>query len=120
MQERRAAFTVGVVYETAADKLERIPGIIREVVEARERCRFDRSHFASFGDFSLNFETVYFVTVPDYTVYMDVQQAINLGLFRRFEKEGIAFAYPTQMLHIIGGEGTPSRAAADDLGKSRP
>ena len=33
---------------------------------------------------------------PDYTVYMDVQQAINLGIHRRFEDAGISFAYPTQ------------------------
>ncbi len=110
MEERRIAFTVGVVYQTPAEKLERIPAIVREVVEAQENCRFDRSHFAAFGDFSLNFETVYFVTAPDYEVYMDVQQAINLGLFRRFEKEGIAFAYPTQTIYAEGGAGaSPSR-----------
>lgn len=100
MEERRIAFTIGVVYRTPAEKLERIPAIIREIVEAQANCRFDRSHFASYGDFSLNFETVYYVTVPDYTVYMDVQQAINLGLFRRFEAEGIDFAYPTRTVIV--------------------
>jgi small-conductance mechanosensitive channel len=48
----------------------------------------------------LNFEVVYFVTTPDYTLYMDVQEAINLDLFRRFEEEGIEFAYPTQTLFV--------------------
>lgn len=100
MRERRIVFKIGVVYETPADALERIPGIIREIIEAQDRCRFDRCHFASFGDFSLNFETVYFVTDPDYTVYMNAQQAINLELVRRFEKEGISFAYPTQWLYV--------------------
>jgi hypothetical protein len=31
---------------------------------------------------------------------MDVQQAINLDLFRLFAKEGIEFAFPTQTLHV--------------------
>jgi len=108
MEERRISFTIGVVYQTPVERLERIPGIIREVVEAQDSCRFDRSHFATYGDFSLNFETVYYVTVPDYTVYMDVQQSINLGLFRRFQKEGIEFAYPTQTIFVEGSAGTPS------------
>lgn len=96
MTERRALFTVGVTYQTPAAKLEAIPGMIREIIEAQPQTRFDRSHFMAYGDFALLFETAYFVTVPDYTVYMDVQQAVNLALFRRFEAEGIAFAYPTQ------------------------
>ena len=31
---------------------------------------------------------------------MDIQQAINLGLYEEFEKEGIEFAYPTQALYL--------------------
>ncbi len=105
MEERRIAFTIGVTYQTPAEKLERIPGIVREIVAAQEKCRFDRSHFAAYGDFSLNFETVYYVTVADYLVYMDVQQAINLALFRRFEEEGIEFAYPTQTVFVERSSG---------------
>jgi len=65
-----------------------------------DNVRFDRSHFASYGDFSLNFETVYYVTSPDYTLYMDIQQAINLTLYKRFAEEGIEFAYPTQTIFL--------------------
>ena len=36
-------------------------------------------------------------------VYMDLQQAINLAIFRRFEQEQIEFAYPTQTLIIEKG-----------------
>jgi small-conductance mechanosensitive channel len=34
---------------------------------------------------------------------MDIQQAINIALFRRFDKESIEFAYPTQTLHFPNG-----------------
>ncbi|MEM1125298.1 MAG: mechanosensitive ion channel family protein [Bacteroidota bacterium] len=100
MQERRIAFQLGIVYNTPADTLERVPTVIREVVESMDQVRFDRCHFKNYGDFSLNFETVYHVLVPDYVVFMDVQQEINLRIFRRFEQEGIAFAYPTQTLYV--------------------
>ncbi len=35
--------------------------------------------------------------------YMDIQQAINLALFRRFQEEKIEFAYPTQTLFMERG-----------------
>jgi small-conductance mechanosensitive channel len=60
----------------------------------------DRVHFKSYGDFALNFEIVYYVQVPHYNVYMDIQQAINLAIFRRFQEEGIEFAYPTQTVYV--------------------
>ena len=100
MFERRVVFEIGVVYQTPAAQLEAIPGMIRAAVEAQEQTRFDRAHFKGFGASALTFETVYYVLAPDYALYMDIQQAINLDLFRRFEAEGIGFAYPTQTLHV--------------------
>jgi small-conductance mechanosensitive channel len=100
MMQRRIVFELGVTYQTPADKLEAIGGMIRDAVEAQADARFDRSHFKSYGDFSLNFETVYYMLKPDYTLYMDTQERINLELFRRFEKEGIEFAYPTQTIFV--------------------
>jgi small-conductance mechanosensitive channel len=100
MRERRVVFRIGVVYETPANVLERIPGIIAEVIRAQPHARFDRAHFFEYGDFALVFEVVYFVHGADYTRYMDTQQAVNLGIYRRFEEEGISFAYPTQELIV--------------------
>jgi small-conductance mechanosensitive channel len=109
MQERRAVFTIGVTYGTGSEKLRKIPGIIRGIVEAQPQTRFDRSHFRGFGDFSLDFETVYHMLVPDYDSYMTVQEAINLDLYRRFEEEGIEFAFPTQTVLLErGSEGAAS------------
>ena len=100
MYERRVVFGVGVVYQTPPDVLERIPVWIREIVEAQPLARFDRAHFKGFGPSSLDFEVVYWVKDPDYTKYMDTQQAINLAPVRKFEAEGVEFAYPTQTLYI--------------------
>jgi small-conductance mechanosensitive channel len=103
MYERRVVFPLGVTYQTPRSKLELIPKILRETVEAQgEQVRFDRSHFKGYGDFSLNFETVFYVLAADYGLYMDIQQAINLTIHKRFEEEGIEFAYPTQTLFVEG------------------
>lgn len=100
MGERRVVFNLGVVYQTPADKLEAIPGWIKEIIDANEMTRFDRAHFKGYGAFSLDFEVVYYVLSPDYTTYMDVQQAINLAVFRKFQEEKVEFAYPTQTLFV--------------------
>jgi small-conductance mechanosensitive channel len=100
MFERRVPFNIGVTYQTPRDKLVKIPLIIREAVERQEETRFDRSHFKEYGDFSLIFESIYYVLGPDYNKYMDIQQAINLYIHEQFEKEGIEFAYPTQTLFV--------------------
>ncbi len=99
MQERRIVFSFGVLYETSATQLRAIPAMIRAIVENQEHARFDRAHFKSFDDFALTFEVVYYVLSPEYNVYMDTQQAINLAIFEQFGTEGINFAYPTQMIY---------------------
>ena len=100
MFERRVVFSVGVTYDTPPEKLRRIPDIMRTAIEGQDHTRFDRSHFAKYGDFSLNFETVYYVLGPDYNLYMDIQQAVNLYIYEQFEQAGIEFAYPTQTLLV--------------------
>jgi small-conductance mechanosensitive channel len=101
-QERRCAFTLGVTYDTAPEKLERIPGLIREIIESRGQTRFDRSFFMVFGDSALNFETVYHMLVADFQTYGETHNAINLAIVRRFAEEGIEFAYPTQKIYVEG------------------
>lgn len=107
MAERRVVFSVGVTYGTPREQVARIADTIRGIVEAEEKVRFDRSHFKEFGAFSLNFETVYWVLEPDYTLYMDIQQRINLGIMDAFQSDGIEFAFPTQTLFLEGGEHPP-------------
>ena len=100
MERRRIVFRIGVVYQTTAVQLAQITEIIKGIIEGIEGAQFDRSHFQGFGDFALTFETVYYVLSPDYLVYMDVQQRINMELFKIFEEKGIEFAYPTQTLYL--------------------
>jgi small-conductance mechanosensitive channel len=100
MYQRRALFTIGVTYDTPREKLEEIPKMIREIVEGAPSTRFDRSHFKEFGDSALVFETVYFVLSSDYNLYMDIQQAINLAIYQRFDERQIKFAFPTRTLWI--------------------
>ncbi|NOK64155.1 MAG: mechanosensitive ion channel family protein [Chloroflexi bacterium AL-W] len=103
MYERRIQFMLTITYDTPYEKLKEIPSIVQEIVESQEKVRFDRAHFKEYADFSLNFEVVYYVLDPDYNFYMDIQQAINLEIYRRFELEKLDFAYPTRTLYVRNG-----------------
>lgn len=113
MADRRAVFTFSVEPGTPVDLVEMIPTLVREAIEAQPHTRFDRSHFKSLGGESLLFETVYFMRVPDFGIYMDTQQAVNLQLYRRFAELGIRLAFPSQRL-VVEGQlpvGAPSHAS---------
>lgn len=98
MLRRRVVFKIGVTYQTTPEQLKKIPEIIKKAISSKENATFDRSHFCGFGDFKLDFESVYYIEGPDYNQYMDIQQAIYLEIFEVFAKENIEFAYPTQTL----------------------
>jgi small-conductance mechanosensitive channel len=100
MAERRVVFEVGVTYNTPFEKVKAIPEMLKQAVEAQQNVRFDRAHFKEYGDFSLNYEIVYYVLTPDYNAYMDTQQTINFHIFENFEQQGIDFAFPTQTLYL--------------------
>ncbi|MFP4157730.1 MAG: mechanosensitive ion channel family protein, partial [Opitutales bacterium] len=104
MEERRIAFGFGVLYQTKPEQLEAIPLKIRAIVEGIENTRFDRAHFKGFGESSFDFEVVYYIGTPDYNVYMDIQQAINLAICRCFDEMGVEFAYPTRTIYINSDE----------------
>ncbi|NUN11518.1 mechanosensitive ion channel [Candidatus Micrarchaeota archaeon] len=100
MEKRRIAFDIGVTYNTPVKKLKLIPGIAKKAITSTKNCSFDRTHFNKFGDFSMNFEVVYYVNTSDYNEYMDAQQEINLKITEEFEKQKIEFAYPTQTVYV--------------------
>lgn len=98
MDQRRVVFKLGLIYQTQARKVKQIPEIVKQIIEGKKDVRLDRGHFSAFGDFSLDFEFVYYVLSPDYNVYMDKQQEIYFDILTKFESEKIEFAYPTQTI----------------------
>jgi len=100
LKQRRARILLGVTYDTKAKDLKKIPDLVAMACEGVSHVRFDRAHFAAFGDFSLNFEVIYFVDSPDYIDFMDAQQAVNLGIVEAFEKAKIEIAFPTQTVYL--------------------
>jgi small-conductance mechanosensitive channel len=100
MNNRRSSFQIGVSYQTNYQQLKEIPMLIADIIKAIPDTDFNRAHFTTFGEYSLLFDVVYYVTTSDYSRYMDIQQEINLKIVEEFEKRGIQFTYPTQTLYV--------------------
>ena len=100
MKKRRLVHKLGVVYETSPSLMKIIPNIIKKIVEETKDASFDRCHFTDFGEFSLNFELVYYIPTNSYLDAMEAQQSINLRIIEEFTSNNIDFAFPTQTLNI--------------------
>ncbi len=106
LYERRNVIVTDVALGTPTEIVRRIPAMLREIVEAQQPIRFDRSHFAAYTESGLRFETVYFVLDPDYNKHMDIQQAIYLATLERFRTDGIELALPTRVI-VHKNDGDP-------------
>mgnify|MGYP006300761555 CR=1 FL=1 len=110
MMDRRVIFQIGVTYDTSLEKLQSIQSMIKDIIDRTEQAEYERAHFHSFGDFSLNFEIVFLVLSNDYLHYMNVRHAVNMDIVKRFREEGIEFAFPTQTIELQGGPEAGNRS----------
>lgn len=100
MERRRVVFKFNVDYSTVNEEIKNIPIFLKRIISEYSEAVFDRSHFASYGESGLVFETVYYINTPDYNRYMDIQQEINLKIHKEFEDRGIKFAFPVRNLNV--------------------
>jgi len=114
MADRRVVLAFGVDYKTSADQVEKIPLLLRGILEAQPGVRFGRAHLKGFGQGSLDLEAVYFLADPDYDVYMDTQQAVLLALMRALEREGIRLAQPDRTLWIAAEAEPPAPRSREE------
>ncbi len=102
MVQRRMIYSIGVTYDTSVEQMKAIPTMVQAIIDAQEHSTFNRCHFTEFADSSLNFELVYYIDTRDFTVALNEQQTINLGIMEAFAREGIDFAFPSQTLYLEG------------------
>jgi small-conductance mechanosensitive channel len=105
MERRRILFTISIPYTTSLEHVREIPNIIKGFIDETPRATYDRSHFSSFDNSFLNFETVYYVESPEYIDYMETQQSINLKIFEEFSNRGVKFGHPARTIFVDQGVG---------------
>lgn len=100
---RTANITITYDSELAGAKkaVELIKKILAEISEINtDSKKPPRVYFSDFNDCSLNIYMSYWVKPPDYWLYQEVNERINMQIMKAFEAEKIEFAFPTQTLYL--------------------
>ena len=88
---------LGLTYDTDENQMQKAIDILEDIVKDQEAITDDyAAGFNGFGDFSLNILFIYYVK-PD-SHWLDTQTLVNKEILRRFNKEGLEFAFPTQTI----------------------
>jgi small-conductance mechanosensitive channel len=98
--KRRTSFLLSVTYSTPLDKLEKIPSIVKGIIEGQKQTQYERSFLKKLGDRGIDFEVVYSMRGPNLADFGTVNHNINMEILRKFDIEGIGFAYRTQTIDV--------------------
>ena len=98
-------YNITITYDAGHKKAQKAVDIIKDILAGVDEVNKDTDHpprvyFNDFNDWSLNIYMTYWVKPPDWWVFHEVNQRVNLEMMKRFEAEGIEFAFPTQTLHL--------------------
>jgi small-conductance mechanosensitive channel len=105
LNHRRINQPFGIVYQSDPAICARIPAIMREIVEAGDKCEFVRCGMVAFGASSLDYELQYDVMSDDWQFVFDTRHAVLVAILERFNRDGIEFAYPTTTNFSAGPDG---------------
>ncbi len=106
----RRIMNLGVTYDTPPEKLEVALSIVKEALEDHEGLDPEmppRVFFNDFNDSSLNIFAIYWYHPPDWWAYCEMSQKLNFQILRRFNEEGIEFAFPSRSLYLAGDKNRP-------------
>ncbi len=100
---RRVEQVLGLTYDTTPEQMEAIVGEIRRIVTTEKEVD-ESSVLVFFRDYSassLDIWVAYNIKDPDFAKHLELRQRINLAMMRAIEAQGLAFAFPTQTLHMV-------------------
>ncbi len=92
---RRVKFVLGVVQWTPVEQMQRLPEMLKEVVEGCDKT-FVRAGFIAFGASSYDFDMEFDSPEAAFQPFFDARHEVGLAIIKRLNDEGIALAYPTQ------------------------
>lgn len=96
----KTVMNIGVTYDTPAERVQRAMQIIEEIYKPHPKTSDLIISFNKFESSSLNILVVHWWNSTDFKEYLLGFQHLNLELKRRFDAEGISFAFPTQTVYL--------------------
>lgn len=101
MELRTIIMALGVSADTSPDVLEEIPAIVEGIINSIEDAKCNRIHLKEIGDYAYNYEALYTVYTTDYVRYMEIRQAVNMGIIKEFAARNIVMPYPTSAVLTV-------------------
>ncbi|MFW6154388.1 MAG: mechanosensitive ion channel family protein [Planctomycetota bacterium] len=100
----RRMLNIGLTYNTPPDRMERAIEILHEMLDARAQCFHaefpPKVYFTDYNADNLGILVMYWFVPADWWEYQAFNNDFNLELLRRFNDEGLEFAFPTQTLYV--------------------
>ncbi len=99
---RRVEQVFSLTYGTKPAQLEALVAEIRGLLAAEPELDPAETHvyFRDLNASSLDIWVVYITQDPDFAGHMALRQRLNLAIMRAVEARGLAFAFPTQTVHV--------------------
>ena len=93
----KVKINLGLTYDTNEEQMQKAIDILQDIVKQQDAITNDyAAGFNGFGDFSLNILFIYYVKPESH--WLDTQTLVNKEVLRRFNEEGLEFAFPTQTI----------------------
>jgi len=96
----RTLVDIGLAYNTSSEKVQRALDVLKEIFHNHPMTDDLLIGFNRFTDSSLNIFVVHWWKNNDYKAYLAGLERINLEIKQRFDKERIAFAFPTRTVYL--------------------
>jgi MscS family membrane protein len=100
---RRIKMNVGLTYDTSSAQLENIVLEIREMLQSHPKISQKETllvNFNGFGDSALDIFIYTFTHTSQWDHYLDIREDVHLKIIQIVEKNGSAFAFPSQSLYV--------------------
>ena len=95
---RKVVINLGLTYETAPDRMEAAMQYLKEIIASHHSTDEDMSvGFNNWGDFAMGIIVIYYFKKD--SDILQAQTDINMGILKKFNSEGLEFAYPTQTIY---------------------
>ena len=94
----KVKINLGLTYDTNEDDMQKAINILQDIVKNQDAITDDyAAGFNGFGDFSLNILFMYYVRPESH--WLNTQTLVNKEVLKRFNEEGLEFAFPTQTIY---------------------
>ena len=95
---RKVVINLGMTYDTTPEQMQQSMDILKEIVIAHPAIETEDASigFNAYGDFALGILFVY--RIKKAGDILQTQTEINLEILKRFNAEGLEFAFPTQTI----------------------